>query len=138
MKKKKVSLIVVVLIVGVVVLIIMGKGIGFGKGEGDGNTKVKTTHEENATIENDTIDEEITAQNDNAIDANMGAVIKVSVVGNEYFYENERISLEEFINKVGEIDGDVVVEVKDDNASLKAYNSIINELKGKNINYVEK
>ena len=50
----------------------------------------------------------------------------------------ERITLDDFISKVKEIEGDLVVEVKDDKASLKAYNSLIDRLEELKASIIEK
>lgn len=81
--------------------------------------------------------EEPTKKN-SAEDYNKGTVLKVSIVGNEYFYENERISFDDFISKVKEIEGDLVVEVKDAKASLKAYNNLIDRLEDLKVSITEK
>jgi len=139
--------IVVVAIIAVVVYAIWhgigaGKGNGAGDGEGDGNTKIVTNQESAADEENDTIieeeDVETQEENENANDTLEGAVVKISVFGNEYLHESERITLDDFIIMIKSIDGDVVVQIKDDNASLKAYNALIDRLEEENISYVEK
>ena len=51
---------------------------------------------------------------------------------------NERIALDDFISKVKDMEGDFVVEVKDDKASLKAYNNIIESLEELKVSITEK
>ena len=132
----------VAVIAGVFYLIMhgLGKGIGNGAGdnEGDGNTTISTTQESAAYEENDKIIEKDLEGEENSLDNFEGAVIQINVVENEYFYENERITLDEFVNKTKQIDGDFVVEVKDDNASLNAYNDLIDRLEKEAVRYVEK
>jgi len=143
------------IIVGVVALIIVvavgawlifgnGKGIGTGSGDGkgDGNTKVVNDQTESSNEENDIIEDEekeITEEeNEYAEDLFDGAIIKVNVVGNDYFYDNERKEVDDIVSLVETIDGDVVVEIFDDNASLRAYNGLIERLEEEHISYVEK
>ena len=132
----------VAVIAGVFYLIMhgLGKGIGNGAGdnEGDGNTTISTTQESAAFEENDKIIEKDLEGEENSLDNFEGAVIQINVVENEYFYENERITLNDFVNKTKQIDGDFVVEVKDDNASLNAYNDLIDRLEKEAVRYVEK
>ena len=132
----------VAVIAGVFYLIMhgLGKGIGNGAGdnEGDGNTTISTTQESAAFEENDKIIEKDLEGEENSLDNFEGAVIQINVVENEYFYENERITLDDFVNKTKQIDGDFVVEVKDDNASLNAYNDLIDRLEKEAVRYVEK
>ena len=128
-----------ILMVIAIIVAILGIGLGIRKGTGDGDGKNKVTQEETETAQNDAIKEQISVdQNDDTADAKEEVIIKINVVGNEYFYENERISLDDFISKVKEIVGDVSVEVKDDNASLKAYNNLTKRLKELKIPITEK
>lgn len=75
---------------------------------------------------------------DDAENDSEDTIIKVSVVGNEYFNENERVSLDVFISKLEELEGEIVVEIKDDKASLRAYNNLIEELEELKIPFTEK
>lgn len=128
---KKILLILVAIVI-IIIAVMLGLGLGFGKGSGDGNGEGKA----NAVQEVSKI-EEIT-EKELAEDDDKGTIMKISVVGNEYFYENERILLEDFISKVKEIEGNLIVEVKDDKASLKAYNRLIDQLDELKISITEK
>lgn len=139
---KKILTIVVVIIV-VAVLLLLGAGLGFGKGngkgdgKGDGSAKVENSqniadNEENKTIDVDDVSDKASEGKENSI------AVKVSIVGNEYFYDNERLSLDELVAEIKKIDDNIVVEIKDDNASLKAYNAMIDALEENSINYIEK
>ena len=143
------NLLIAALAVTLVVLICYGIGTGFGggagSGEGDGNSKVNTNGENEDMIE--VVEEDViptTKPKEKALeeqegaDVFEGAILAIIVVGNDYFYDNERILLEDFIAIVKEVEGKLVVEVKDDNASLKAYNSLLDSLDEINIDYVEK
>jgi hypothetical protein len=52
-------------------------------------------------------------------------------------YGNERTSLDDFITKVKEAESDVNVEIKDDNASLKTYKKLIEQLEKSKIPFTE-
>ena len=131
---KKILLVIVVIVV-IAIAAMLGLGLGFGNGSGAGKEdgKTNTVQEESKTEESEKSTETETEE-----DGNNGVVIKVSVVGNEYFYENERIALDDFISKVKDMEGDFVIEVKDDNASLRAYNNIIESLEELKVSITEK
>lgn len=63
--------------------------------------------------------------------------VSVSVIESDYFYDNKKLSLEELMTKLKSFD-DICVEITSDNAALKAYNSLTDELKNNSIEYVEK
>lgn len=139
---KKILTIIVVIIV-VAVLLLLGAGLGFGKGngkgdgKGDGGAKVENSQTKADNEENKTID--VHDASDKASEGKeISIAVKVSVVGNEYFYDNERLSLDELIAEIQKMDDSIVVEIKDDNASLKAYNAMIDALEENSINYIEK
>lgn len=138
------NLLIAALVVAVVVLICFGIGGGFGGGAGSGNSKVMVSDEnstakevvEEVTSTSEPIEE--TSEVQDGEDVFDGAVLAINVVGNDYFYNNERISLEDFMAISKDAEGKLVVEVKDDNASLKAYNNLLDGLDAVNIEYVEK
>lgn len=142
------NLLIAALVVTVVVLICFGIGGGFGggagSGEGSGNSKVEVSDENSIVTE---VVEEVTpttepieelSEMQEGEDVFEGAVLAINVVGNDYFYNNERITLEDFMTIAKEIEGKLGVEVKDDNASLRAYDKLLDELDAVNIDYVEK
>jgi hypothetical protein len=63
--------------------------------------------------------------------------IKVTVVENEYFYENERVDLDDLMDRIDAFEEKPEVRIKDDNASRKAYDKLIDRLKEKSIQYTE-
>lgn len=138
------NLLIAALVVAVVVLICFGIGGGFGGGAGSGNSKVMVSDEnstakevvEEVTSTSEPIEE--TSEVQDGEDVFDGAVLAINVVENDYFYNNERISLEDFMAIAKDAEGKLVVEVKDDNASLKAYNNLLDGLDAVNIEYVEK
>lgn len=136
--KKILAIIVVIVVIAVVAM--LGIGLGFGKGSGDGrgDGKTNTSQEAINTEEHNMVEEQTEVEQDDAGNDSEGTIIKVSVVGNEYFYENERVSLDDFISKLEMLEGEVVVEVKDDKASLRAYNNLIEKLEELKISFTEK
>lgn len=124
------NLLIVAAIIGIALLIYygFGGGIGGGKGEGEGNGN---------TVNSETQEDENTEKDGNEDDYE-GAIFSVTVAGNDYFFNNERIKLEDLMEKLETVEGAFVVEIKDDNASLKAYNNLIDRLDNANMRFIEK
>lgn len=73
-----------------------GSGFGFGKGNGDiGNTQ----HEVSKIKKNQDKDEVKEEQRSSNTESHT-LMLKVSVINNEYFYDNNRISLDNFISNI--------------------------------------
>ncbi|MDY6156240.1 MAG: hypothetical protein SPH96_06895 [Agathobacter sp.] len=136
--KKILAIIVVIVVIAVVAMLGIGLGFGKGSGDGSGDGKTNTSQEAINTEEHNMVEEQTEVEQDDAGNDSEGTIIKVSVVGNEYFYENERVSLDDFISKLEMLEGEVVVEVKDDKASLRAYNNLIEKLEELKISFTEK
>ena len=136
--KKILAIIVVIVVIAVVAMLGIGLGFGKGSGDGSGDGKTNTSQEAINTEEHNMVEEQTEVEQDDAGNDSEGTIIKVSVVGNEYFYENERVSLDDFISKFEKLEGEVVVEVKDDKASLRAYNNLIEKLEELKISFTEK
>lgn len=145
---KKILVIVVVVVI-IALIVMFGIGLGFGNGSGNGDGEGQGERTNKITQESSVDDEEeenlITEQkeekeenNEEDNRENEEKNIKISVVENEYFYENERISLEDFISTIEGLEGNINVEVKDDNASLNAYKKLIKGLEDLKITYTEK
>lgn len=115
-------------VVAVILLLLGGLGFGtqFGLGNGGGTgsgTENSSQGSENNSGESEKFD---------------GIIFEISVVENDYFYKNDRITIDDFVKVLEETKDEYIVEVKDDNASLKAYNTLIDKLKELNVSYVEK
>ena len=131
--------IIVVLVLVIAALIYFGIGAGLGNGagdgEGDGNTKTKITEKSDNSEEQKI--ETTEKEDEDSEDVYEGAILMITVVESEYFYENERIALEDFVAIVEGTEGELVVKIKDDRASLKAYNKLLDELDKLNVEYIE-
>ena len=136
--KKILAIIVVIVVIAVVAMLGIGLGFGKGSGDGSGDGKTNTSQEAINTEEHNTVEEQTEVEQDGVENDSEDTIIKVSVVGNEYFYENERVSLDDFISKLEKLEGEVVVEVKDDKASLRAYNNLIEKLEELKISFTAK
>ncbi len=130
--------IVVILIIIIVLLAIFGPGLGLGTGTGegsdDGGSRIKISTE----AKMDTAVEDISVNDDeNKETEEKDIVVQINVVEREYLCDNERIGLDQFVEKVKQIEGNVIVEIKDDNAALKTYNELIEKLEEEKIRYTE-
>ena len=135
---KKILVLLPVIIIIVVLLFFRG-GFGFGTGNGKRNGDRNTSaYEEqtDASINESEEKEAVDSGNDN--NEAKEKTIKISVAGNDYFYENEKIELDSLLQKISEFDGNYVVEVKDEQASKNAYEALIKALEEKGIAYIEK
>jgi hypothetical protein len=140
LRPKWIAIAIVALVLLAIILYGVGLGIGKGVGneKGDGNTKIETSQTEMATEENDVLEESTEKQNENLDNALAGEIIEITVLGNEYIFENRSIELDEFIDQIKQEETNVTVYVLDENASLTAYNALIDQLEENKIGYTEK
>lgn len=73
---------------------------------------------------------------------NDGESVKVKTVAilvskDEYFYENAPITLEEIVSMLEDIEGELVVEITDNNATHKAYDKLVDKLTDLEITIIE-
>lgn len=142
MKKLLCLLTVIIVLVIVAVTFIGGMGLGTGNGNGDGEGAAANRTEAQAEqAADEDVEEEPkpiqTEHGDDMADSEEGTIIEVSVVKNEYFYENKSISLDDLVDAIKVIDGKLIVEITDDRAALKPYNKLIEKLEALNISFVE-
>ena len=102
---------------------------GSGSGDGDGGGNGSGSGE---GMENTTAGEVSTDDNFN------GVVYAITVVESDYFYNNDRIDLDGIENMLKATTGEYVVEIKEDKASLKAYNKLVERLEELGAKYIEK
>lgn len=98
----------------------------------------QTTNEQTTTSAFD--DPEITTTSGSEItDGNSGGnsdianYIEVTVSEDKYFYENHEISFDDLIKVFDELDKNTAVKINDENASLKAYESLTKALEEREI-----
>lgn len=136
--KKLLAILAGIIIIAIIVFMLFGGfGLGTGSGSGDGEEGTSTSQTVDENEEPDVEVEEPVTPGETKEDSESGAVVEVSVVKGDYFYENKRIDLDEFIEIICAIDGQVVVEVTDDNAALKPYNKLLDRLEDLEITYTE-
>lgn len=134
---------VLVLIIGIAAVVLtrcggglgLGLGFGTGKGDGDGNKAINVSDEK---VEDSEAPEADNSDESTDESESEKTILKVTVVENDYFYENEKIRLNTLMDRIKETDGDYVVEIKDEQASKNAYEALIEELKEDGIAYTEK
>lgn len=136
--------------IALIAALFQGIGFGFGNGTGFGDGDKNSTtvmNQDNIEIEDSETDAEKdevqTEQNENMgeeqnqNEKEQKTILSITVVGNDYFYDNERITLEDFIAVLQGMEETVVVEIKDDTASLRAYNALLDRLNEMELNYIE-
>lgn len=95
------------------------KGFGFGGGNGDG---------EGSGI----------ADNSNTVSVvEELEYINVTVSGNEYIYDNKKVTLDELIDSIKSLDKNLPVKIADEGSSLKAYKALKAKLSENSISFIE-
>ena len=119
--------------VGVIVLVLLallGGGIGFGTGgNGSGEGDNSDVIEENQDKQNSEKEDD---EKENA------TVLKVTVSGSDYYYDNEKISFDDLIKEIESEEGDIIVEITDEDAGRNAYQKLIDKLDDLYIGYRER
>lgn len=131
--KKLISMIIVLVIIASALTIgnCLGWGKGNGNGSGDGTGNGNGTGQETVAAGEDVSGSETE-------DKYNGAVYAITVAENDYFYDNNRMALEDIEKMLKESEGEKIVEIKEDKASIKAYNKLVELLEGLKVDYVEK
>ena len=118
--------------IGVILLVLLallgggfGLGIG-GNGSGDGdNSDVIEDNQDNQNTDKEDEEENTT-------------VLKVTVSGSDYYYDNEKISFDNLISEIESEDGTIIVEITDEDAGRNAYQKLIDKLDDLYIDYRER
>lgn len=134
MLKFKTVIIILLVAAVIIALLYFGFGMGFGSGTGTGNSKEVSTQEQTDDIE----EEETVIESETSEDSEIeSTILSVTISGNDYYYKNNRIELEELIKVASQIEGRKVVKIKEDKASLKAYNELVEALEAARLIYEE-
>ncbi len=121
------KLIIAIVVIAVVGLAIYGFGFGgFGRGGGKGN------NEGDGNI----IDIFEEAEEITPIIEEM-EYVNVSVSGNEYIYQNNKVSLDELITQLTNSTEKIPVRITDVDASRNAYTNLVEALRENQIRYIE-
>lgn len=122
-------IILAVVAVAAIVLLLGFGGFGWGGGKGDGEGDGDSTI---AAVSAEPEETEATPAIENI------EYINVAVSGNEYIYDNQKLSLEELISRLANTQfDDIPIKITDDDAALDAYQQLIDELEKHNIKYIE-
>lgn len=63
--------------------------------------------------------------------------INVTVSGNEYIYDNKKVTLDELVDSIKSLDRNLPVKIADEGSSLKAYKELKSKLSENNISFIE-
>ena len=110
---------IILLVVAALAIVAAFKGFGFGGGNGDG---------EGSGI----------ADNSNTVSVvEELEYINVTVSGNEYIYDNKKVTLDELIDSIKSLDKNLPVKIADEGSSLKAYKALKAKLSENSISFIE-
>ncbi len=108
---------VAVVVAAVVFFACKGFGLGGGNGNGEGSD---------------------VADNSDAVSVvEKLEYINVTVSGNEYIYDNKKITLDELVDSIKSLDRNLPVKIADEGSSLKAYKELKTKLSENNISFIE-
>ena len=113
-----VGLIILLVVAALAVVAVFAfKGFGFGGGNGDS---------------------EGSADNSDAVSVvEELEYINVTVSGNEYIYDNKKVTLDELIDSIKSLDKNLPVKIADEGSSLKAYKALKAKLSENSISFIE-
>lgn len=112
-------IIALVVVVAAAVIFFACKGFGLGGGNGDG---------EGSDI----------ADNSDAVSVvEELEYINVTVSGNEYIYDNKKVTLDELVDSIKSLDRNLPVKIADEGSALKAYKELKSKLSENNISFIE-
>ncbi len=135
----KIVLVIVAILVILILLRSCGMGLGLGdgtgedSGEGEGQRASVVQDEPNSSSKVEDEETPIKPEDDNISDL---IVKTVTVHENEYIYDSETVELDYLMSELSGIKN-VAVEIKDENASKNAYESLIEALNEKHIKFTE-
>lgn len=140
-KKKKLSAITEFMLIAVVIgavaaFFILGKGVGFGAGSNKGNIEGSQGTVKPSSSQSDTADSPSESQTQESGTEKIECLM-ITVSGNEYLYQNKKVTIDELISILDDSSADVPVNITDDNSSLKAYRKLKNMLDEHKIKYIE-
>lgn len=108
---------VAVVVAAVVFFACKGFGLGGGNGNGEGSD---------------------IADNSDAVSVvEKLEYINVTVSGNEYIYDNKKVTLDELVDSIKSLDRNLPVKIADEGSSLKAYKELKTKLSENNISFIE-
>ena len=112
-----VGLIILLVVVALAVVAVFAFGFGGGNGDGEGSGIADNSN----TV---SVVEEL-------------EYINVTVSGNEYIYDNKKVTLDELIDSIKSLDKNLPVKIADEGSSLKAYKALKAKLSENSISFIE-
>lgn len=141
--KKLVGILTIVILIVVAIVLFKFFGFGFG-GNGSSNGGERTIIPTDNNSENSIITEMIIETTTAVVTSvsvsetqPVAEYISVTVSGNEYIYNNNKIQAEDLIKELIKYDIKIIVKITDDNSSLKSYNTLKELLEENNISFIE-
>lgn len=112
-------IIALVVVVAAAVVFFACKGFGLGGGNGNGEGSDVADNSDAVSVV-----EEL-------------EYINVTVSGNEYIYDNKKVTLDELVDSIKSLDRNLPVKIADEGSSLKAYKELKSRLSENNISFIE-
>ena len=101
------------------------------------NAEIVTTDKKESSETSDVPDSDNTESIGGNPNQSDSISVQITVSGNEYIYDNKTISFDEISKEIEDFGENYIVEIYDDSASEKAYQSLIDKLTELNISYTE-
>lgn len=101
------------------------------------NAEIVTTDKKESSETSDVPDSDNTESIGGNPNQSDSISVQITVSGNEYIYDNKTISFDEISKEIEIFGENYIVEIYDDSASEKAYQSLIDKLTELNISYTE-
>ena len=101
------------------------------------NAEIVTTDKKESAETSDAPDSDNTESSGGNPNQSDSISVRITVSGNEYIYDNKTISFDEISKEIEDFGENYIVEIYDDSASEKAYQSLIDKLAELNISYTE-
>lgn len=112
-------IVLLVAVIAMAVVFFAFKGFGFGGGNGNGEGSGIVDNSNTVSVV-----EEL-------------EYINVTVSGNEYIYDNKKVTLDELIDSIKSLDKNLPVKIADEGSSLKAYKALKAKLSENSISFIE-
>ena len=127
--KKIIGVIVVIFTVVVAGFFLLGGcegfGLGGGKGDGDGNNKTETPSqtvssklEENSDVSTEVSSKESVVSEEES-EQSEPKKVEITVSGRDYLYQNNKISLDDFMKELEKYEKDTEIVITSDNTAAK-------------------
>lgn len=136
-----VIILILVLLIAAAVFFLLRGGFGFGSGSrnaDEGNTVSESSAESENTETTAPVEETTVPEETVITTAEEILYADVTVKENGYLYQNESIELDSLADELQKLDAGTRVRIKDEDASLNAYNALTAKLDELSIPYEEK